>query len=163
MFLILFAHYNLAMEILNLPPYQFRLKKESSKMMIFDEIRRKFVVLTPEEWVRQNFVMYLRLHLGYPAQLMAIEMAVNVNGLRQRADVVVYNRKGAPSVIIECKATYVTITNEVFAQAARYNMNLKVNYLILSNGLKHYCAKLDYENNSYQILNEIPNFSQLQE
>lgn len=152
----------LKMDKLNLPSFQFRVKKQEHRMMIFDEIRRKFVTLTPEEWVRQNFIKYLCQHLGYPQQLMAIEKSVNVNGIQQRADIVIYSRRGSPVMIIECKASHVSISNEVFAQAARYNMKLKVDYLILTNGLKHYGAKLDYANETYNLLSELPAFNNIQ-
>lgn len=130
--------------------------------MIFDEVRRKFIALTPEEWVRQNFIKYLCEHLGYPQQLMAVEKGVDVNGIQQRADIVVYSRKGMPLMIVECKASHVPITNEVFAQAARYNMKLKVDYLILTNGMKHYGAKLNYTDDTFSILNELPIYNSIQ-
>lgn len=150
------------MDKLNLPTFQFRVKKQDHRMLIFDEVRRKFVTLTPEEWVRQNFIKYLCEHLGYPQQLMAIEKMVIVNGLQQRADIVIYNRKGLPVMIVECKASHIPITNEVFAQAARYNMKLKVDFLILTNGIKHFGAKLDYTNETFQLLSELPTFNNLQ-
>lgn len=146
------------MQQLNLPPARFRTRISQGKPQIFDDIRKKFVALTPEEWVRQNFVKYLQNHCGYTPSLMAIEMPVEVNGLKQRADVVVYNRTGRPAVIIECKAPSVAVNNQVFDQAARYNLKLNVGYLMVTNGLIHYCAKLDYANGTYTMLNTPPLF-----
>ena len=146
---------------LNFPSFSFKTKIIEERTQIFDDIRRKYVALTPEEWVRQHIVKYLQLHKEYPASLMAVEKQVLVNGLKQRADVVVHNRQGAPVMIIECKAPSVPLTNQVFDQVARYNMSLNVNYLVLTNGLSHYCAILDYQHNTYSFLKQIPAFNKL--
>lgn len=146
------------MQQLNLPPHPFRTRTHQGKAQIFDDIRKKFVALTPEEWVRQNFVKFLQVQCKFPASLMAVEMPVEINGLKQRADVVIYNRTGQPSVIVECKAPTVAVNNQVFDQAARYNLKLKVDYLMVTNGLVHYCAKLNHHEGTYQLLNAPPVF-----
>jgi predicted type IV restriction endonuclease len=153
------SKHNALMDNINLPAFPFRLRENQGKQQIFDDIRKKYVALTPEEWVRQHFVKFLQLQCGYPATLMAIEMPVSVNGLKQRADIVVYNRMGKPSVIVECKAPSVAIDNQVFDQAARYNLKLNVSYLMVTNGLVHFCAKLDYENSTYAMMQKPPQFN----
>jgi len=149
------------MPSLNLPPVSLKYKTENNKRLVFDTVRKKYVVLTPEEGVRQHFVHYLMSQLDYPAGLIAIETVVKINTLNQRADVVVYNRKGKPVMIIECKAPKVKIDNSVFEQAARYNLSLGVDYLLVTNGIKHYCAQLDKENRSYKMLKAIPGFDEI--
>lgn len=149
------------MDLLNLPSFQIKTQQQGNKTKIFDEIRQKFVALTPEEWVRQHMVRYLLDHKGYPRTLITVETKVMINGLTQRADVIIYNRKGIPVMIIECKATTVPLSNLVFEQIARYNMNLKVNYLVLTNGLQHYCARLNFDKMNYHFLKEIPPFEEI--
>lgn len=149
------------MPSLNLPSVLLKYKTENNKRLVFDIIRKKYVALTPEEGVRQHFVHYLMNQLDYPAGLIAIETVVKINTLNQRADVVVYNRKGKPVMIIECKAPKVKIDNSVFEQAARYNLNLGVDYLLVTNGIKHYCAQLDKENRSYKMLKAIPGYEEI--
>jgi type I site-specific restriction-modification system R (restriction) subunit len=147
------------MQKLNLPEYSFRIKNENGKQLIFDILRRKFVRLTPEEWVRQNFVQFLIAEKNYPPSLMATEAGVNVNGNQQRADLVVFDRKGLPLLVAEFKAPEVKISQQTFDQIVRYNMQLKVGYLIVSNGLTHYCCAIDYASNSYAFIPEIPDFA----
>ena len=147
------------MEKLNLPPYNFRITKEGGRTLIFDEVRKKNIVLTPEEWVRQNFIKYLVTEKKYPATLMAVEKKVNVNNQPQRFDLLIYNRSAQPFVIVEFKAPDVKITQQAFDQAVRYNMVLKVDYIIVSNGLEHYICKIDYDKNSYSFLREVPPFA----
>lgn len=144
---------------LNLPPYETKITEKEGKRQILDILRRSFVALTPEEWVRQHFVHYLLEHKGYPAALMANEVAITLNGTKRRCDTVVYDRLLRPRAIIEYKAPEVKITKEVFAQISRYNLKLKVEYLIISNGLQHYCCRMDYEKQSYTFLQEIPEYS----
>lgn len=146
------------MQKLNLPEYQFRTKTEEGKAWIFDATRKKFVVLTPEEWVRQHFIFYLKEEKNYPASLMAVEKQILVNGKQRRFDLVVYNRNGQPFLICEFKAPSVKITQEAFDQVVRYNMVLKVKNVIVSNGLQHFACEIDYENNNYWYLKEIPGF-----
>ncbi len=128
--------------------------------MIFDQIRKKMIALTPEEWVRQNFVHFLISEKGYPASLIAIETKVIVNGLNQRADIVCYNKKGLPLMVIECKAPEVKITQQVFEQVARYNLKLKTSIICVTNGLNHYCAILQKQ--EYSFLKDIPHFDSTQ-
>ena len=145
------------MRILNLPSFDVQILENKGKKQIFDVIRNKYVALTPEDWVRQHFINYL-VNIGYPASLMAIERMVIVNGLKQRADIVLYNRKGEPALIVECKAPEVTINNDTLAQAARYNIPLNVNYLAVTNGLTHYCIRLDKEGFNHEVLKQLPDF-----
>ncbi|PZX20702.1 type I restriction and modification enzyme subunit R-like protein [Breznakibacter xylanolyticus] len=149
------------MEKLNLPPYSFRLRKDGLKRMIFDVFRKKWVTLTPEEWVRQNFVRFLVEHRQYPCALIGIEVMVIVNGLKQRADVIVYDRQGQPVMIVECKATSVPLTNQVFDQAARYNLIHKVPFLMVTNGIQHLGARLHHEACCYDWLSDVPDYEQL--
>ena len=146
------------MQRLNLPEYNFRTKTENDKTLIFDGIRKKFVVLTPEEWVRQHFIEYLKKEKNYPENLMAVEKQIAVNGMQRRFDLLVYTRNGQPLLIAEFKAPEVKITQETFDQVVRYNMALKVEKIIVSNGLQHFACEIDYSKNSYAYLPEIPVF-----
>ena len=134
---------------------------EDDKKLVFDIIRKKHVSLTPEEWVRQHVIHYLLGYLKYSSGLMAVETLVKVNGLSQRADIVVYDRKGKPAMIVECKAPEVKIDNSVFEQAARYDMKLGVKYLLISNGLRHYCALLNRDEGTFTLLKAIPSFKEI--
>jgi type I site-specific restriction endonuclease len=149
------------MQKLNLPAAQLRYRQVNDKPQVFDEVRKKYVALTPEEWVRQHFIHYLIKHLNYAPGLTVVEMLVKVNGLSQRADIVLYNRQGLPIIIVECKAPEVPVTRAVFNQAARYNTRLNVKYLIVTNGLQHYCARLLDEEGNYELLKEIPRADEL--
>ena len=149
------------MEKLNLPTYSFNIKLIEQRKYIFDFIRNKSVILTPEEWVRQNFLKYLVEEKKYPASLIAVEKEFKLNKLSKRSDAVIYNREGDPILIVECKATSVKIDQKVFDQIARYNMKLNVGYLVVTNGLEHYCCSIDYKNQKYFFLKEIPEFSKL--
>jgi len=144
---------------LNLPTYSFKIKSDGVKRYIFDFIRKKYIVLTPEEWVRQNFIMYLVNEKKFPPGLIAVEMGVKINKLSQRSDLVLFNSKAEAIVVVECKAAYVKITQIVFDQIARYNMKLRVKYLIVTNGIKHFCCCMDYDTNTYAFLKEIPCFN----
>ncbi len=146
------------MEKLNLPEYAFRTRTEEGKQMIFDNIRKKFVVLTPEEWVRQNFIQYLIKEKKYPETLMAVEKQIMVNQKQRRFDLLIYLRNGQPHLIAEFKAPNVKITQETFDQVVRYNMALRVERVVVSNGLQHFACDIDYINNSYTFLHEIPVF-----
>lgn len=149
------------MHKLNLPSYNLKMRSVGERKQIFDIIRKKYIVLTPEEWVRQNFIHYLLEEKKYSSALMSIEHPVNVNTLNQRSDIVVYNRKGEPILLVECKAPEVKIDQKVFDQIARYNMILKVPYLIVTNGMKHFCCKVDFATNSYIFSKDIPEFIDL--
>lgn len=134
---------------------------KDDKAFILDVIRRQYVALTPEEWVRQHFVHFLIEHKGYPQSLMANEVQLKLNGMSRRCDTVVYDRALRPRVIIEYKAPSVSITQRVFEQICRYNIVLQVDYLIVSNGLVHYCCKVDYANRSYTFVEDIPEYSNI--
>ena len=146
---------------LNLPKYETKICERDGKLQIFDPLRKCHVALTPEEWLRQHFVNFLIESRGFPAALMANEVAITVNGMKRRCDTVVYDKQLQPRVIVEYKAPTVKITKEVFAQISRYNLTLKVDYLIVSNGLQHYCCRMDYPNNSYSFLQEIPEYTKI--
>lgn len=143
---------------LNLPKYNFKLKNSENKTLIFDKLRKKYMVLTPEEWVRQHFVQFLINEKKYPISLIAIEKQLTVNNLKKRSDILVFNSKGNPNILVECKAPSVKITQDTFDQIARYNLKLKANYLIVTNGLKHYYCKMDFNKETYVFLKEIPNY-----
>jgi hypothetical protein len=149
------------MQKLNIPEYQHTVRSSGDKKEIFDKIRKKYVVLTPEEWVRQNFISYLINEKNYPASLISVETELKLFKLKKRTDVLVFQNTGKALMIVECKATTVKIDQDVFDQIARYNMALKVNYLVVTNGLMHYCCYLDYENNTYHFLENIPEYNAL--
>ena len=146
---------------LNLPAFDAKIAARNGKNVIFDVIRRRYVALTPEEWVRQHFVHFLLAHKGYPQPLMANEVQVQLNGTKKRCDTVLYRRDLTARMIVEYKAPEIEITQKVFDQITRYNMVLKVDYLIVSNGLQHYCCHIDYEHNSYTFLQDIPEYQNL--
>lgn len=146
---------------LNLPGFAPKVAEKDGKRTIFDPVRQKYVAFTPEEWVRQHFVNYLITRKSYPKELLANEVLVKLNGTSKRCDTVAYNRFLEPLVIVEYKAPHINITNTVFDQIARYNMVLHVEYLIVSNGLNHYCCKIDYNNRTYTFLEEIPAYNEL--
>jgi hypothetical protein len=140
---------------LQFPDASFSFREEGQRKLIYDIIRKKYVVLTPEEWVRQHVLHYV-IGLGYPPGLIAVERALRVNTLSQRADVVVYNRKGAAVLIIECKSADVEITQGVFDQVARYNMPLQVKWLMVTNGLQHFICEMNYTEKSYRFVPSLP-------
>jgi len=146
------------MQQLNLPFYNITLKEENGKHFIFDDIRKKYLSLTPEEWVRQNFVKYLVSEKNVPASLVVIEKGLKLNELSKRADVLIY-KDSSPILLVECKAPKVKITQDTFDQISRYNLTFKVPYLIVTNGLNHYCCQIDFVKNSYIFLEEIPDFN----
>ena len=149
------------MQKLNLPPYNANIKSDNGRNLIFDVLRGKYVALTPEEWVRQNFVQYLINYKNYSRSLMNNEIPLRLNGTSKRCDTVVFSNTAVPKMIIEYKALEIKITQKVFNQITRYNMVLKVDYLVVSNGLNHYCCKMDYENQGYIFLEDVPDFSVL--
>ena len=134
------------------------MKSDGEKTYIFDVVRKKYLLLTNEEWVRQNFIHYLNKEKKYPLGLMGVEQMVKYNSLKTRADIVMYNTEGKANIIVECKAPDVKITQETFNQIAKYNSQLKVKYLLVTNGMNHYCCKMDYESNSKTFLEEIPSY-----
>lgn len=149
------------MSTLNLPSFDVKMRKNENVLEIFDPLRRKYLVLTPEEWVRQHFINYLITEKGYPATLMANEKLIKLNSLSRRCDTVVYNREMNPVAICEYKNPDIEVTQEVFDQIIRYNIVLRVNYLIVSNGINHYCCKVNNEDLSYIFLEEIPHYKDL--
>ena len=149
------------MQKLNLPEYSFRTRTTEGKQYIFDSLRKKYVRLTPEEWVRQNFVQFLISEKKYPTSLIAIEAGVNINNNPQRADLIIFDRLGQPALVAEFKAPEVKISQQTFDQIVRYNMQLKVKLLIVSNGMQHYCCTIDYTKNTYAFRPEIPPFEEI--
>jgi hypothetical protein len=146
------------MQSLNFPSYPFRLKSSENKTLIFDIIRKKYVILTPEEWVRQHVVHYLHTEKKYPLSLISVEKQLKINTLVKRTDVVIFNKKGTPEIIVECKAPNVPISQGTFDQIARYNLTLKANFLMVSNGLNHYYCQMDHEKETYLFLQELPDY-----
>ena len=149
------------MTALNLPSYPFKTMTRNGKPYIFDVLRKKYVALTPEEWVRQHFTRFLLEEKGYPQGLLANEVQVQLNNTKKRCDTILYRRDLSARMIVEYKAPHVGISQSVFDQITRYNMVLKVDYLIVSNGLQHYCCRLDYEHGNYTFLKDIPDYSML--
>ena len=146
---------------LNLPPYPIKITERGEKRMIFDFLRRKYVALTPEEWVRQHFVHYLIEHKGYPKALMGNEVELHIGEKRLRCDTILYNKVAAPKMIIEYKAPTIQLQQKTFDQISVYNLLLKVDYLVVSNGLQHYCCKMDYEHQRYNFLEAVPDYENL--
>ncbi len=149
------------MASLNFPAYSFKIKTEGNRKFIFDRLRKKYVSLQPEEWVRQHMIEFLIAEKHYPPTLIGNEISLTCNSLQRRCDTVVYNNFGTPVMIIEYKAPMVEITQQVFDQISMYNRQLKVEYLLVSNGLKHYCCKVDFGENKYIFLENIPNYLEL--
>lgn len=139
------------------------MEDRKGQIFIFDEFRGKWLKLTPEEWVRQNFIRYLTEHKGFPACLIALEKKVDVNGLSQRFDLLVYNRQGAPLLVAEFKSPAIRVSQQAFDQAVRYNNELKAPYVVVSNGLAHYICHLDFKEGKAVYLNEVPDFISLAE
>ena len=146
---------------LNLPTYEIKIAQRGNKQLIFDFLRRKYVALTPEEWVRQHFVHYLIEHKGYPAGLIGNEVELNVGEKKLRCDTILYNKVAQPQMIIEYKAPQIKLQQKTFDQISAYNLLLKVDYLIVSNGMQHICCRMDYENQKYCFLEGIPNYQEL--
>jgi hypothetical protein len=144
------------MKKLNFPVYSFRFKNSENKVAIFDEIRKKFILLTPEEWVRQHTIQFLLNENQYPKSYINVEKLIKINDLSKRYDVVVFQPNGEIYLLIECKAPEVQITQQTFDQIARYNLVLKAKYLMVTNGLNHYFCQMDFENEKYVFLNELP-------
>ena len=143
------------MEKLNFPTYNFKLKKNNNKTYIVDEIRKKWIFLSPEEWVRQNFVMYIKSK-GYPLSLMNIEKGFSVNGISKRYDIVVFNQIGKVNILVECKSFKQKILNNHFDQIMRYNIELKSTYLVVSNGINHYFLRFDIDNRKHEFIDDLP-------
>ena len=146
---------------INLPPFDTNIQMRQGKPRIFDVLRRRFVAVTPEEWVRQHFIHYLIDHKGYPQALLANEISLTLNGMWRRCDSVLYTMELTPRMIIEYKAPHVALTQKVFDQISVYNLLLKVDYLIVSNGMEHICCKMDYEHQKYLFLQDVPDYENL--
>jgi hypothetical protein len=146
------------MQKLNLPNHPIKLVKENNRTLVFDPIRKKYVVNTPEEWVRQNFIQFLIQEKKYPASLIAVEKGIELGKVKKRCDIILYNNEGEPIIIVECKAPSITISQDTFDQIARYNMTLKTDLLIVTNGLDHFTCLMDHENKRYQFLKETPDY-----
>lgn len=146
---------------LNLPSYSYKITIREGKRFIFDTLRKKYVALTPEEWVRQHFTHFLLEQKGYPAGLLANEVQINLNGTRKRCDTILYRKDLTARMIVEYKAPHIEISQAVFDQITRYNMVLKVDYLIVTNGIKHYCCRIDYSTSRYSFLPEVPAYDDL--
>lgn len=146
---------------LSLPTYDIKLRGTQERPEILDFLRRRYVALTPEEWVRQHFTHWLVEHKGYPKGLLGNEIELKIGDKRLRCDSILYNKEAKPRMIIEYKAPTIQIKQQVFNQISVYNLLLHVDYLVVSNGLQHYCCKMDYSNHSYSFLEEIPNYDKL--
>lgn len=146
------------MQKLNFPSYSFRFKNNQNKVAVFDDLRKKFIILTPEEWVRQHTVKFLEKEKNYPLSLINVEKQLKIAGLTKRYDVVVFEPEGNIHIIVECKAPKIKITQHTFDQIARYNLSLKANYLMVTNGLEHYFCQMDYEKQTYIFLTELPEY-----
>jgi type I site-specific restriction endonuclease len=146
---------------LNLPEYHYSIRRTGDKNEIFDKVRRRFVALTPEEWVRQHYINYLITTKDVPLSLIAVEQMLVYNTMKKRADILVYSNKGVPVLMVECKAASVDLTQKVFDQIARYNLTLKVPFLVVTNGLRHICSKINFAEHSYKFLEELPDYRQM--
>lgn len=147
------------MHKLNFPSYRFRFKNSENKVLIFDIIRKKFVVLQPEEWVRQNCIHFLIEDKNYPKSLINVEKELKINDLKKRYDVIVFKPNGDIQLVVECKAPTIAINQKVFDQIARYNLVLNSDYLMVTNGLNHYYCEIDFNNERYQFLRDIPSYT----
>ncbi|HEY9559880.1 MAG TPA: type I restriction enzyme HsdR N-terminal domain-containing protein [Anseongella sp.] len=143
---------------LDFPPYPFRLQEQEGKLYIFDPLRKKYLVCTPEEWVRQHLVQYMTRTRRYPRSLVQIEGGLSVNERKRRSDVLFFDPQGKEYLLAECKSPNVTLSNSVFEQAALYNTRHQAKYLLITNGLRHFCCQIDHINRSYRFLEDIPSF-----
>ena len=146
------------MPVLNLPNVALKTKLVEGTTQVFDAVRKKYLVLTPEEWVRQHFIHYLNSEKKYPFGLMGVEQMIKYNNQSTRADIVLYSVEGKPNMIVECKSPKVKINQDAFNQIAKYNFKLKVDFLVVTNGLQHFCCAMDYNNEKITFLEEIPKF-----
>jgi len=147
------------MEQLNFPAYAFTLKNKENKMYILDLIRKKNLLLTPEEWVRQHCINFLNSELGYPKSLINVEKQIKIHGRLKRYDIVVYTTQGSVNILVECKAPSILISQDTFDQIAKYNMTLNSMYLMLTNGKDHYFCFMDFENKTYRFISELPKYN----
>lgn len=143
---------------LNLPVYKFDIKNNEGRLLIYDVIRKKSIVLTPEEWVRQNFMQYLIHEYHYPKALMKIESGLKYNNRLKRSDIMVYDRSGLPFLLVECKSYTTKISQSIFDQVAVYNQTLKAKNIVVTNGMEHFCCEMEFDTNTYRFIEEIPKF-----
>ncbi|UXP30862.1 type I restriction enzyme HsdR N-terminal domain-containing protein [Reichenbachiella agarivorans] len=146
------------MEILNLPTFEFNIRESSEGREIWDEFRKKYIQLTPEEWVRQNFLKHLNQNLSYPKSLLKVEGSLKYNKLSKRPDIVAYDSNGRPLMLVECKATFVKIDESTFKQASVYNTVIRAKYLVVTNGLQHFCCEQNFDSGTSTFLREIPEY-----
>ena len=151
----------LKMKSLNLPTYSFKIKSEGNNDYIFDKFRKKYVRLTPEEWVRQNMIYYLEAERGYPGSRIVLEKSLKVHNLQRRSDILVYGSTGNPILLAECKAPDIKISNETFIQASVYNFHFRVRYLLVTNGMQHYCCSVDFNSGEVGFLKDIPFYNEI--
>lgn len=144
------------MQKLNLPEFTYTLRHADGKVWIFDVIRKKYLVLTPEEWVRQHFIHYLITTLEYPRSLIKVEGGLTYNQLSKRSDIVIHDREGRPWMVVECKSPELTINEASLRQASTYNATLRAKYITVTNGLKHYCSRIIWSENKIDLLTELP-------
>ncbi len=156
-----FQKYETKLKELNLPRYSFKITGDEKSEMIFDPLRKKYVKLTPEEWVRQNFLQYLIQQGKYSPGLIGVEVMFQLYKVKRRIDILIHDRTGKPVMMVECKAPEVPITDSVFDQIVTYNMELNLPYIIVTNGLVHYICRIDHGNKSYEFLNVIPLFEDI--
>jgi len=149
------------MRKLNLPAYDFRYRTEGENRLVLDVYRKRFVRLTPEEEVRQRFARYLVEEKGFPASLVMTEYALKLNKMSRRCDILVHKPAGQPALLVECKAPEVSIRQDTFDQVARYNLAFRVRYLMVTNGLKHYCCRVDFESGKITFLSDIPSYEEI--
>jgi hypothetical protein len=149
------------MDQLNLPEFAIRIKKEDEASLVYDQIRKKYVVLTPEEWVRQHFINYLISHLGYPRALINVEQGLKYNSLQKRSDIIVYSRDGEPLVLVECKAARYNLDQKVMEQGLMYNRTIGARYIIITNGVESACMQIDVEASKVEFLKEVPGYDEL--
>jgi hypothetical protein len=144
---------------LNLPSFEYKIKKTDEKVFIFDEFRKKYVVLTPEEWVRQHFIHYMIAHLHYPNALITIETGLVYNRLRKRSDIVLYDREGNPWMLVECKAPNHPVGPAAVRQVSMYNATIRARYIVVTNGLTTVCCSVDVLKNTTEVLHRFPDYS----
>ena len=147
------------MQQLNFPKFSFQFKNSENKISIFDDIRKKFVILQPEEWVRQHCVQFLMIEKKYPKSLINVEKEITINELKKRYDIVIFNPDGSIHLIVECKAPNIAINQDVFNQIARYNLSLQATFLMVTNGINHYYCQMDFDNERYNFLKDIPSYN----
>jgi len=146
---------------LNLPPYPFKITDQDGQLSLFDEIRKRNIIITPEEWVRQHFVQYLIRQKNYPKSLIKLESGHKLYGKQKRSDILAFNSAGDKVLLVECKAPSVAIDQKVFDQVARYNMVHKIALLAVTNGLQHYYCRIDFEGKNYQFIEELPGYTKI--